>query len=85
MKNNILPIGSIVSVGKLDLMICSYFDYSKDLNGEKYDYICCPYPHGLTNDIMMIKKNNIETVKFIGFQDARFVELKKELENNHES
>ena len=30
MKDKVLPIGSIITVSGTDLMICSYFDHSKD-------------------------------------------------------
>ena len=79
MKNDILPIGSIVKVGNVDFMICAYFKSNAEYNGEKYDYACCLYPSGLGEDIALIKKKNIDKVIFIGFQDGRFVKYKEQL------
>lgn len=84
MKDKVLPIGSIITVSGTDLMICSYFDHSKDYNQDKYDYICTLYPIGLNENVVMVKRENIDIVKFVGFQDSRFVELKKELEKSYE-
>lgn len=84
MKNELLPIGSIIRVSNEDLMICSYFDKTKIINNEKYDYICCKYPIGIGKEMALVKKDNIEKIIFIGFQDNRFVELKKEWEKTNE-
>ncbi len=82
MKNGILPIGSIVTVEGNDYMICAYFQKNAYVENQKYDYACCLYPTGLSKDAVLIKKDQIEKVKFIGFQDLRFSKLKKELEEN---
>lgn len=81
-NNNILPIGSIITVAENDVMICSYFKKGKKINGEEYDYACCLYPSGLDKNAILVKKENIQRVKFIGFQDNRFVEFKKQMEDN---
>ena len=76
MKNEILPIGSIVRISGQDVMICAYVNKGAIINGETYDYAGCLYPIGMTKDAVMIKKEKIEKVVFIGFQDQRFAELK---------
>ena len=79
MKDRLLPIGSIITVGGKDMMICAYFQKGAKINNEEYDYACCLYPTGMGPDALLVKKEQIEKVKFIGFQDLRFVELKKTL------
>jgi len=79
MKNELLPIGSIVTVGGQDIMICAYFQKGAKVNDQEFDYACCLYPVGMGPDALLIKKEQIEKIKFVGFQDLRFVELKKKL------
>ena len=81
MKNGILPIGSIIRVNNEDLMICSYFKKDTLYNGERYDYVCCKYPKGISADSILVRKDVIQKVIFIGFQDERFRLLKEELES----
>lgn len=78
MKNEILPIGSIITVNNADLMICAYFKKNAKINNEQYDYACCLYPSGLGKDAILVKKENIDRVKFIGYQDGTFVQFKHE-------
>jgi len=84
MTDDILPIGSIVTVDNQDLMICAYLKKGVKINNDNFDYICCLYPTGIGKDSILIKKVDIKTVKFIGFQDNRFVELKNKMRNEHE-
>lgn len=79
MKNELLPIGSIITVNNVDVMICAYFKPDAKINGEGYDYACCIYPSGMGKDAVLVKKENIERVKFIGFQDGRFAEFKHQM------
>ena len=79
MKNEILPIGSIITVDDNDLMICSYFKKDSSFKGEKYDYACCKYPMGLGTEMALVKKEQIQQVKFIGYQDGHFIEFKKKV------
>lgn len=60
-------------------MICAYFNKDAKINGEKYDYACCLYPFGMSKEAILIKKDQIERIKFIGFQDNRFVEFRKKM------
>ena len=80
MIKDILPIGSIIRVKGKDLMICSYFKKDALYNGERYDYACCMYPTGVGPNTILVNKEKIEKVIFIGFQDERFAKLKEELE-----
>ena len=84
MKDEILPIGSIVTINKTDVMICAYLDNKKDVNGKHYDYAGCLYPNGMGAEAVLINKKDIERVKFIGFQDGRFTVLKSQLEKQNE-
>lgn len=79
MDNTFLPIGSIVTVKGVDVMICSYIKKGKLINNIQYDYACCSYPDGIGENAILIKREDVDNVKFIGFQDNRFVELKKNL------
>ena len=81
MKDEILPIGSIVTVKGQDVMICAYFKKGAKINNDYYDYACCLYPSGVAKDSILLKKKDIERVKFVGYQDERFAEFKKYLEN----
>lgn len=80
MKDSILPIGSIVSVKNVDIMIIAYLDKNKKIDGDSYDYVCCVYPIGLEENTILVKKEDIENIKFIGYQDVRFSKLKELLE-----
>lgn len=79
MNKSFLPIGSIVTVKNVDLMICAYIKKGKLYNNVQYDYVCCSYPEGMGDKAVLLKKDDIEKIKFVGFQDNRFVELKKSL------
>lgn len=82
MKDDILPIGSIVTAAGQDIMICAYVNKGALINNQHFDYACCLYPNGMSKDAILIKKEQIQKIKFIGFQDARFVEFKKEWKAN---
>ena len=62
-----------LQLNKLNKLISLYFDYA-----------CCLYPVGLSKEAILVKKDQIRRVKFIGFQDSRFVDLKKELVKENE-
>ena len=81
MKNDILPIGSIISVEGKDLMICSYIKDDALIEGKHFDYLCCLYPVGLTKDSLLVNKQDIERVKFIGYQSPDFNKLKELIKN----
>ncbi len=85
MKNDILPIGSIVTAAGQDIMICAYINKGSLINNEQYDYACCLYPNGMSKDAILIKKEQIQRVKFVGFQDGRFVEFKNKLRDKNET
>lgn len=84
MKDELLPIGSIVDVNGVDLMIAGYIDSKLDIEGEHYHYACFPYPTGLSEQSLLVNKNKITRVKFLGFQDNRFAKLKIDLEKHNE-
>ncbi len=78
MEERILPIGSIVTIANTDLMIISYVKKGKLIEGKPYDYMCCVYPQGMGPDSIFITKNQIEKVKFIGYQDGIFSKFKND-------
>ena len=43
MKDEILPIGSVVTAEGQDVMICAYLKKDVLVDGNSYDYACCLY------------------------------------------
>ncbi len=80
MKNMLLPIGTVILFESRELMICSYIKKDAIVNGDHYDYACCLYPQGVSNDAILIKKEQIEKILFIGYQGATFEQFKVDLE-----
>ena len=75
MINKILPIGSVIKMQNSDvyLMICGYVDKNKKIENDYYDYFCCIYPAGINGkDSILVKKEKIEKIIFIGYQDSKF-------------
>lgn len=73
MNNRLLPIGSVIKMPDNDIyfMICGYANSKKMVDNEYYDYICCIYPAGVNGkDSILVNKDKIEKVIFIGYQDA---------------
>ena len=84
MKDELLPIGTIVEVENLDLMICAYFKKGAKIGDNEFDYACCVYPMGMGKDAVLIKKEQIKRIKFVGFQDYKFNNLKETMEKENE-
>lgn len=82
MDKSFLPIGSIITVDNIDLMICSYIKKGKLVNNIQYNYACCRYPIGLDEKAILVQAKDITGVKFIGYQDNRYVELKRDYGDN---
>lgn len=84
MNNKLLPIGSIIKVHDSDLyfMINGYVDRNKKIEDEYFDYFCCIYPMGIdgTNSVL-VNKDKIEKVIFIGYQDDKFEKFIELLNN----
>lgn len=84
MRNNLLPIGSIVLLkgGERKLMICGRV-VCKENDDSIYDYIGCFYPMGITGSDTMFFFNHdgIEEIYFIGFQDKEEMEYRSFLNN----
>lgn len=78
-KNTLLPIGSIISVKGVELMICAYFKENVTINNQKYDYACCIYPDGLGKNAIIVKKEEVQKVIFIGYHNAKFNALKEKM------
>ena len=83
MKNKLLPIGSVIKLYKSNvyLMIYGYVNSKKIIENDYYDYFCCIYPAGINGkNSILVKKEKIEKVIFIGYQDSaydKFIELLK--------
>lgn len=79
MNLKMLPIGSVIRVydNNDDIMICAYIKKGRLINDIQYDYACCLYPFGLEENAILIKRDDIEKVLFIGYQNGNFQELKK--------
>ncbi|MBR2827865.1 MAG: DUF4176 domain-containing protein [Bacilli bacterium] len=84
MKSKLLPIGSVLTVKGQDVMICAYLNPKLAINNDYFDYACCLYPNGMSNETIVVKKEDIERIKFIGFQDARFEKMKELMEKENE-
>ncbi len=75
--NEILPLGSVVEIGKeIKMVITHRFLYSGE-NGESYDYAGVPYPVGMEQADQIVLFNCTAIVRVIhkGYSD----ELEEEL------
>jgi hypothetical protein len=86
MNKDILPIGSVVRYDKDLFMIIGYLDKNKsvDINGKnktnEFDYISCKYPIGVEGQgPILLVRDAIKEVVFIGYQDGSFVKTKEKL------
>lgn len=70
MKDNLLPLGSVVTLGKSPTAIMIDGYGMKNANDEKmYDYSGAVFPMGLnTEDIRIFNREEIRDVLFIGYQ-----------------
>ena len=79
--NDLLPVGSVVELkDKRELMIIGFYPiHARD--NDIYDYICCKKRVGLQKrkellvqdrDYFYVKKEDVVSVKYIGFSDKRF-------------
>jgi len=85
-NNKLLPIGSIIKVQKSDvyLMIYGYVNSKKKIENDYYDYFCCIYPAGINGkDSILVKKEKIDKVIFIGYQDTKFENFIELLNNKN--
>ena len=77
-----LPIGSVVLLkeAKKRIMITGFCMKDKNSNIE-YDYCGCLYPEGIidTDKIALFNHDQIDTLFFIGMQDAEEISFKKKL------
>ena len=86
MNNKILPIGSVIKMyeSDLNLMIYGYVDRNKKIDGEYYDYFCCIYPAGINGkNSILVQKEKIEKIIFIGYQDSEFANFAELFKNNN--
>lgn len=82
MKENFLPIGSVVRLkgGEKKLMICGRIA-CKSGSDEIYDYVGCRVPEGVVGtDMLFFNKENIEEYFFIGFQDKEELQFEEMLD-----
>lgn len=71
--NNLLPIGSIVSLKNVDIkiMIAGVYPQVKE-TGEEFDYLGVTYPFGYVSDRASIfSRNAVDEVIFRGYEDKK--------------
>ena len=86
MTDKILTIGSIIKMHDSDLllMIYGYVNKNKKIEDDYYDYFCCIYPTGVNGkDSILVKKEKIEKIIFIGYQDSKFSNFVDLLKKNN--
>lgn len=66
------PIGTVVSIkGFEDKYMIMGFNYIND-NSERFDYVACPYPMGLSDSTNLINfnHNDITSFYYVGYFDT---------------
>jgi hypothetical protein len=84
MLKGLLPIGSVIEIKGQLLMIVGYIKKGTLIENEEYDYIGCDYPTGIGEKSALIKKSQIEKVRFVGYQAPGFMKLKKDMDDENE-
>ena len=86
MEEKYLPIGSIVKLKNNDneIMIAGYYSVEYNDMVEIYDYLGCLYPEGLLlkNDFISFNHDDIANCVFKGFENEKFVAMKKKFLND---
>ncbi len=74
MKNQLLPIGSIVTIGKDNTMIMiNGYGMINNNNREFYDYSGAVYPIGFNaQDVKLFNREDVKDVIFVGYQSKSF-------------
>ena len=77
MKNDYLPIGSIVTVNGKKMMIIGYDQNTVSDNLTTSDYLGCEYPYGLLNitSLSVFNQNDITSVDFEGYVNDSYNSL----------
>ncbi len=77
MKNDYLPIGSIVTVNGKKMMIIGYDQNTVSDNLTTSDYLGCEYPYGLLNitSLSVFNQNDITNVDFEGYVNDSYNSL----------
>lgn len=79
-EDKLLPLGSIVQLYDGEVKVIIVGRVQKHVgNGNLYDYSSCIYPQGYmgSDQLYMFNHENIETLYFIGFEDAQEGEYQK--------
>ena len=85
MKNDILPIGTIVELKNNERFMIIGYNQASDDKGKEYDYICCLPIIGLirekeniklNTDYFYINNEDIDKVLYIGYSDEEFKKYK---------
>lgn len=75
MKNELLPIGSVITMqgAKRKLMIIGTGVKDKETN-KSYDYVAVPYPEGYlgAEAMFLCDHADIDAIDFLGFVNAEF-------------
>lgn len=82
MYKNLLPIGSVVTLKKIEgnLMILGRIQ-CKEGENKIYDYTACVYPMGLVNpkEILFFEQEQIQEILYMGFQNEQEHEIQKNI------
>ncbi len=86
----VLPLGTIVTIEKLDLrlMIIGYQCKSENEDDKVYDYCACTYPEGYLSleKVILFNHDSIDKIIYIGLQNKEqeefAVKLQKAIEEN---
>jgi hypothetical protein len=75
MKNNYLPIGTIVILkgSNQKIMITGYFCSKKE---KLYQYSGCIYPDGLSKKTLMFNNADIKKIIYMGLEDDEYLKFK---------
>ena len=81
MKDNILPLGSIVLLknAQKKVMIIGYLGTSNQFDKKSFDYKACLYPEGMldNNQILLFNNDAISQIYYIGCKDDEWNHLKE--------
>lgn len=78
----LLPIGSVVLTDVINKRCLIYGRCQQNNDtGEKYDYVACPYPEGITDSrkVILFNHSSIKLVFSIGYQNAAELKLREKL------
>ena len=83
MKDNLLPIGTVIGAKETKNMFLIVGFYGTDAtdNNKLYDYICYTYPEGfMTKDeIFLLNIEDVDRVYYMGYKSEEHEKFEKEI------